>query len=394
MGQSHTRGAAQGRTMDGRTMGCSKRCSKRFKEVLLLAVFDAGRGQQQAGEVGLVDAFVASPARRYTNDRAAQLVRLGFAPRRVAPVYLSAEEHLRRGCKLTAKQAGVFAVHVHMWKTVSELLRRPDAKALLLEDDWSIGAQNESDVAAELRRIELRDDDWQLIGHCHGTSCTTAYYLSQHAARQLSDAQIDPCEVGDCPVDWFLETLASAGLIRSYVTPRQAPFGRLLNGTVDWSQDGLFQQDQRQFADLLDEDLPNKEGSPVRRSAAVPSPTAESSPSSVTHHPAHHLVRHPLPPPPPAPPPLDAPGLSHQQDSCADSDIPPAARAQHASAHDGATSHPATRRRLPPPRPPPPLSIIPPTLPPPSTRVYQSCECMLRRLRLFEHTRQKSANAC
>lgn len=365
-------------------MGCSKRCA------LLLAVFDVGRGQQEAGVVGLVDAFVASPARRYTNDRAAQLVRLGFAPRRVAPVYLSAEEHLRRGCKLTAKQAGVFAVHVHMWKTVSELLRRPDAKALLLEDDWSIGAQNESDVAAELRRIELRDDDWQLIGHCHGTSCTTAYYLSQHAAQQLSDAQIDPCEVGDCPVDWFLETLASAGLLRTYVTPRQAPFGRLLNGTVDWSQDGLFQQDQHQFA--VEEDLPNKEGSPVRRSAAVPSPAAEPHPSSVTHHPAHHLVRHPLPPPP-SPPPLEAPGLPNQ-DSCADSDTPPAARAQHASAHDGATSRHPSRRRLPPPRPPPALSTIPPPLPPPSTRVYQSCECMLRRLRLFEHTRQKSANAC
>lgn len=187
-------------------------------------------------------AFVAASETHFSEEKAAQLQRLGFSPQRVAPVILSEAEHERRGCRLTAKKAGVFEAHVNMWRRVANQTQR----ALLLEEDWSIGGRDEeASVAAQLRTIESRTEDYMLIGHCYTSSCATAYYLTPKAARGLT--RIDSCNVGDCPVDWFLESLTRLGLISSWISLPQASFGRNENGAFDGTQDGIFQQDEHQF---------------------------------------------------------------------------------------------------------------------------------------------------
>ena len=186
-------------------------------------------------------AFVASSSEHYTPSKVAQLEQLGFEPRRIDPVFLTEDEHAQRGCKLTAKQVGVFEAHIAMWR---ELAQQP-RKALLLEDDWAIAEGSVQDTAAALREVEARSEDWQLVGHCFGTSCATAYYLTPQSAAQLQ--HVDACAVGDCPVDWYLESLSRTGTLSAYFSPRQAPFGRDENGQLDQTQDGLFQQDEYQF---------------------------------------------------------------------------------------------------------------------------------------------------
>ena len=186
-------------------------------------------------------AVVAASEELSTATKAAQLGRLGFDLRRVDPVYQTKEENAARNCGLSPKQAGVFSAHVSMWRQVAN----QSMKALLLEDDWSIGPQDEAQVAATLRAIEARTEDWQLIGHCYGTACSTAYYLTPRAAQRLLN-NMDPCRVGECPLDWYLESLHCAGELSAYFSPKQAPFGRTASGEVDTTQDGLIQQDETQ----------------------------------------------------------------------------------------------------------------------------------------------------
>ena len=141
---------------------------------------------------------------------------LGVAHRRIDPVFLD-PEYCSSRCALcdtskmpppkgiyqgkTANQlktVGVAEAHLAAWKAAAQT----DRPMLVLEEDWTIGPQNASEVRRGLEAAFSREEDMVFVGPCFGYFCSHAYIIKPSLARWLSN-QADTC-----------------GLVRTHEVPR------------------------------------------------------------------------------------------------------------------------------------------------------------------------------
>ena len=138
-----------------------------------------------------IPAIVISGASRYTDERTALLQQMGISPERIEPVYVNNTcEGVPKNPSIPYNAAqvgakGCYLAHVNAWK----LIAKRQQKILVLESDWTIGAQGVEEVRRSLRAAYERTEHYVSLGWCNHGGCTTAYFLSVEAAANMTRSQ-------------------------------------------------------------------------------------------------------------------------------------------------------------------------------------------------------------
>jgi hypothetical protein len=166
-------------------------------------------GSSELGLEQSMNAYVISPSTLF--DRLKPLLlRLGFSPRRIAP--LEVHSSCRGSRTYDRGVQGCFLAHQRVWAEIA----RSGHAALVLESDATTSSEPTDELRQQLSSAAAdaqasREARYISVGHCQGRLCTLAYFINPQGAA--IGTALDFCKT-TAPLDFQIRDGMCKGGVR------------------------------------------------------------------------------------------------------------------------------------------------------------------------------------